>query len=334
MQQMQLFAGLDVHQDSITATIKDDAGNPVRVQKVETNEDGVRYLFRRMKNIKAVFEASRSWTYYAALLRPYCKELIMAHPLKVRAIASARIKNDKIDSNVLCDLLMGGLIPQSYMPPQKIIELRDVLRYRVSLGRLRGKIKNKVHNILAREGKKCDFKSPFGPRARLWINHLELKPNNRRELEYNLGLIDNLSNEIAKLDKDIENLKLLYPEVDLLTSILGVGVYSGLLILAEIGDISRFPTPQKLAAYSGLISSTYQSGENCYQGRITKQGSKWLRWILVECAFTSIKKRHRIQKFYLRIKHKRGTQKAIVATARKMLTIIWHLLNKNQYYVP
>jgi len=331
---MQLFAGLDVHQDSITATIKDDAGNPVRVQKVETNEDGVCYLFKRMRKVKAVFEASRSWTYYASLLRPYCKELIMAHPLKVRAIASARIKNDKIDSNVLCDLLLADLIPRSYMPPQQIIELRETLRYRVSLGRLRAKIKNKVHNILAREGKKCEFKSPFGSRARLWINHLELKQNNRRELEYNLSLIDNLSNEIAKLDKEIGGLKLAYPEVDLLTSIPGISTYSGLLILAEIGDISRFPTPQKLAAYSGLISSTYQSGENCYQGRITKQGSRWLRWILVECAHTSVKKKHRLQRFYLRIKHKRGTQKAMVATARKMLTIIWHLLNKNQYYLP
>ena len=334
MERMQLFAGLDMHKDSITATIKDDAGNPVRVQKVETSEEGVYCLFRRMKNIKAVFEASRSWTYYASLVKPYCKELVMAHPLKVRAIASARIKNDKIDSNVLCDLLRANLIPQSYMPPEEIVVLRETLRYRVSLGKLRAKIKNKVHNILAREGKKSEFKSPFGPQARLWINHLELKQNNRRELEYNLSLIDNLSNEIAKLDKEINYLKLAYPEVELLTSIPGIGVYSGLLILAEIGDISRFPTPQKLAAYSGLISSTYQSGEGCYQGRITKQGSRWLRWILVECSHTSIKKKHRLQRFYLRIKHKRGTQKAIVATARKMLTIIWHLLNKNQYYLP
>ena len=95
MEQLELFAGLDVHKDSITATIKDDAGNPVRVLKVETSEDGVNYLFRNLPKVKAVFEASRSWTYYASLLRPYCKELVMAHPLKVRAIASARIKNDK-----------------------------------------------------------------------------------------------------------------------------------------------------------------------------------------------------------------------------------------------
>lgn len=334
MKQMELFAGLDMHKDSITATIKDDAGNPVRVLKVETSEDGVSYLFRRLGKVNAVFEASRSWTYYASLLKPYCKELIMAHPLKVRAIASARIKNDKIDSNVLCDLLRANLIPRSYMPPQQIVELREKLRYRVALGRLRGQLKNKVHNVLAREGKKCDFKSPCGSRARLWIKHLQLQPNNRRELDYTLSLIDHISKEIDVLDKEMEVLRLAYPEVDLLISIPGIGVYSALLILSEIGDISRFPTPNKLAAYSGLISSTYQSGDNCFQGRITKQGSRWLRWVLVECTQTSIKKGHRLQRFYLRVKHKRGTQKALVATARKMLTTIWHLLHKNEYYVP
>ena len=100
-----------MHKDLITAAIKGDAGNPIIVQKVETNEEEVHNLFRQMKNkkIKAVFEASRSWTYYSSLLRPYCRELIMAYQLKVRAIASARIKNDNIDSNILCDLLCGLL---------------------------------------------------------------------------------------------------------------------------------------------------------------------------------------------------------------------------------
>ena len=120
MEQLELFAGLDVHKDSITATIKDDAENPVRVLKVETSKDGVNYLFRNLPKVNAVFEALRSWTYYASLLRPYCKELVMAHPLKVRAIASALIKNDKIDSNVHCDLLKADLIPRSYMLPKEL----------------------------------------------------------------------------------------------------------------------------------------------------------------------------------------------------------------------
>jgi transposase len=97
---------------------------------------------------------------------------------------------------------------------------------------------------------------------------------------------------------------------------------------------SRFPSPHKLSAYAGLVPSTYQSNTTCYNGKITKQGSKWLRWILNQCTHASVKSRksHKLKSFFLRLQRKKGTQKAIVATSRKMLVIIWHLLNKNEYY--
>ena len=336
MEQIQLYAGLDVHKDSITGTIKDEMGNPVRVLKVETSKEGVKKLFDRLpkKTMKAVFEATRNWHYYAELLTPHCNELIMAHPWKVRAIASARIKTDAIDSNILADLLRTNLIPESYMPTLEIVELRELLRYRATLSRTRGELKAKAKNILAREGKTCEFDEVSGKRARLWLNNLLLNGLNRRELDYTVSLIDNLSNEIKSLDIQIEKEQPKYPEVDLLKSIIGIGTYSAMLIMAEIVDISRFPSPGKLAAYAGLVPSTYQSSNTCYNGRITKTGSKWLRWILTQCAHASVKSRksHRLKIFYLRLARKKGKQKAITATARKMLTIIWHLLNKNEYY--
>ena len=148
MEQMQLYAGLDMHSDSVTGTIKDETGTPVRVLKVDTNKEGARRLFDRLKkkNITAVFEASRNWPYYAELLQPYCNNIVMAHPLKVRAIASARIKTDAIDSNVLSDLLRANLIPESYMPALNFVQLRELLRYRTSLSILRGQLKTKAKN--------------------------------------------------------------------------------------------------------------------------------------------------------------------------------------------
>jgi transposase len=336
MEQMQLFAGLDMHSESITGTIKDEMGNPVRVLKVETSKEGVHKLFERLnkKNIKAVFEASRNWPYYAELIRPYCKQVVMAHPLKVRAIASARIKTDAIDSEILADLLRANLIPESYMADKEIVELRELLRYRASLSQMRGQLKTKAKNILSREGKKCDFDEITGKRARLWLNNLLLIDLNRKELDYVVSLIDNMSSEIKKLDEIIEKEQYKYPEVDILKSIVGISTYSALLILAEIGDIARFDKPGKLACYAGLVPSTYQSSQTQYNGRITKRGSKWLRWILTQCAHASVKSRssHRLKSFYLRIERKKGSQKAIVATARKMLTTIWFLLYKNQFY--
>lgn len=336
MEQIRLFAGLDMHGETTTGTIKDENGTPVRVLKVETSKEGIKNLFDRLKHkqIKAVFEASKNWPYYAELLEPYCKEIVMAHPLKVRAIASARIKTDAIDSNILSDLLRADLIPQSHMPSLDIVQLRELLRYRATLSNLRGRLKTKVRNIISREGKKCEFKDVTAKQARLWLNNLELNQLNRKELDYMISLINNLSSEIKVLDKDIDKEQYKYPETEILKSIVGINTYSALLILAEMADISRFSTADKLASYAGIVPSTYQSSSTQYNGRITKRGSKWLRWILTQCTHASIKSRksHKLKRFYLRIQRKKGKQKAVVATARKMITLIWHLLNKNEYY--
>jgi transposase len=336
MQPMQVFAGLDVHSETITGTFKDSKGNPLRVQKVETSVEGVKNLFSRFKRkqVCAVFEASKNWHYYAQLLKPHCKEIVMAHPMKIRAIASARIKTDAIDSNILCDLLRADLIPESYMPSLEMVELRELLRYRATLSNLRARFKTKIRNIISREGKKCEWKDVTAKRARLWLKNIILNDLNRRELDYMVNLMDNLGSEIKELDKTIDKEQYKYPEVDLLKSIIGINTFSALLILAEIADFSRFSSPHKLAAYAGLAPSTHQSSMTQYSGRITKQGSKWLRWILTQCTHAGVKSRksHKLKSFYLRLQRKKGKQKAIVATARKMLVVIWHLLDKNEYY--
>lgn len=336
MNKMKLFAGLDMHGETTTGTIKDEAGNPVRVLKVETSQEGIRHLFGALKNkhVTAVFEASRNWPYYSSLLRPHCDKIVMAHPLRVRAIASARIKTDSIDSNILADLLRADLIPESYMPAQDIVEMRELLRYRASLSAQRGKLKAKAKNILSREGKKSEFDAVTGKRARLWLNSLPLGELNRKELNFTLFLLDKTTDEIGSLDAKIEKEQYKYPEIDLLKSLPGISTFSALMILSEIGDISRFDSPEKLAAYAGLVPSTYQSSSTQYNGRITKQGNRWLRWITVQCVHAGIKcrKSHKLRSFCLRLEKKKGKQKAVVATARKMLTIIWHLVNKNEYY--
>jgi transposase len=199
---------------------------------------------------------------------------------------------------------------------------------------MRGQQKTKAKNILSREGKKCDFDEVTGKRARLWIKNIVLNELNRIELDYTLSLIDNLSIQIKKLDGQIEKEQYKYPEIELLKSIPGIATFSAMMIISEIVNISRFESPAKLASYAGLVPSTYQSSQTQYNGRITKRGSKWLRWILTQCTHASVKsqKSHKLKSFYLRIERKKGAQKAIVATARKMLTTIWFILNKNEYY--
>lgn len=334
---MQLYAGLDVHQEHTVATVVDEKGNPVLERRVPTTEEGFQLLFARLREkhcIKAVFEASRNWPYPASLLRSQGVEAVMAHPLRVRAIASARIKTDKIDSKTLAHLLRADLIPTSYMPPDVIVQLRGLMRYRVTIGRMRAEVKSRIRTVLAREGKRCAWTDPTGLQARLWLRHLALVPQNRHEIDYLLGLHDHLDAELTRVEERVHVEATRWPEAGLLTSIPGIGEYSALLVLAEVGDFTRFDTAEKLASYAGLVSSTYQSGTTCYQGHITKQGNRWLRWILVECANIAIRKPNRLQRFYRRLAAKKGHQKAIVATARKLLTIMWTLLRKQEVFQP
>lgn len=342
MEGLEVFVGLDVHSEKTVGTFLDGKGNLLREMKVPTDKNGFGTLFGwigqggKTRTVKAVFEASRNWTYIAGLLREQGVEVVMAHPLKVRAIASARIKTDRIDSRILADLLRANLIPESYMPSDETVELRELARYRVHLGRTSAGLKTRVRTLLAKRGIKCPYESPVGKRSRPWLSNISLTLPGiiGRELDQAVKMLDELDGEKKSVDKLIEAACLKHPEANLLTSIPGVGQYSGLIILSEIGDVKRFPTPEQLASYAGLVSSTYQSGSSCYQGKITKQGNKWLRWILVQCSLVAIRKPNRLRTFYLRLAKKKGHKKAIVATARKMLTIIWHLLTKGETFVP
>ena len=301
MEKMNLFVGLDVHSKTTTGTIKDSEGNPIRVLQVETNQEGFKKLFAGFskKQLIVVFEATRNWHYYAELIEPYCSKLVMAHPLKVRAIASARIKTDAIDSNILCDLLRANLIPESFMAPLDVVEFRELLRYRARLSRDCGRLKTRAKNILSREGKTCEFDEVTGKRARLWLNNLLLNKLNREQLDYTVKLIDTYNMELKKIDACLEQEQYKYPKIELLKTIPGIGTYSALLIMMEIADFARFPTPDKLAAYAGLVPSTYQSSQVQYNGRITKQGNRMLRWILTQSAHASVKSRktHKLKTF-------------------------------------
>lgn len=336
MIEYNVYAGLDMHQEKTVATIKDEQGNSVRFLSVETSKEGMKKLFQGIKKnaVEAVFEASKNWFHYYTLLQPHCAKITMAHPTKIKAIASAKVKTDAIDSNTLCDLLRANLIPESYMPDVEIVELRNLIRHRAFLSKSRAMYKNKVKNILAREGKKSEFTDVFAHQARLWLNNLELTPLSRMEMNNFITNIDQLTQEIKELDEQIEKESHKYPETAILKSIAGISTFSAMLLIAEIGDFSRFANPNQLTSYVGLVPSTYQSSTTLHHGKITKQGSHWVRWILTQCAHASLATRrpHRLKNFYRRIHKRVGHSKAIVAVARKMLSISWHLIRKNELY--
>ena len=208
----------------------------------------------------------------------------MAHPLKTKAIASAKIKTDRIDDGILAHLGRADLIPQAYIPPRGMRDLREILRHWAFLVALQTRVKNRIHSYLWKLGIAAEHSDLFGKSGLAWLKALGVREPYRVLVDQDLKILETLQQETKRATQTIDRLAKEDPRAKLILPLRGIGKYSAMMILAEIGEIDRFCDPKKLVSSAGLCPSTFQSGRVFYHGRITKQGSKWLRWILVEAA--------------------------------------------------
>lgn len=278
--------------------------------------------------IRLVMEATGNWQYPYECMEGLVEEIQLAHPLKAKAIASARIKTDRIDAGILAHLGMADLVPQAYIPPREVRDLREILRHRAFTVYLQTAVKNRIHSCLSKQGIEAPFTDLFGKSGLAWLKTLEIREPYRSLLDQDLRILEILQDEIRKATRTINALAEENPRVRLILPVRGLGKYSIMLILAEIGDVHRFPTEKHLVSFAGLCPSTFQSGKVFYHGRLTKQGSKWLRWILVEAAQHYAKAPGRLGDLYRRIERKRGSKVARVVVAREILVCIYHCLKK------
>jgi transposase len=237
----------------------------------------------------------------------------LANPLKTRAIASARIKTDKVDARILAHLLRGDLVAECYVPPRDLREIRALVRHRASLVRARTTVKNRVHAIVDQRGLRCGYSDMFGKGGTMWLRSLDLGALDDLRLRSHLEQVEGLSRLVEEADEMIRSRGSLDEDVKLLLSLTGVDVYTALLIRSEIGSISRFPDYRRLVSWAGLAPSLHQSGDVEYRGGITRQGSRMLRWAMVEAARSAVRYDERMRAFYERVKRRRGDGKAVVA---------------------
>jgi len=222
------------------------------------------------------------WSNLYDLLEERKVPVVLANPLRTRVIASARIKTNKVDARIPAHLLRADLVAECYIPPRELREIRALVRHRASIVRARATVKNRVHAIIDRYGLWCGCSDPFGRRGTEWLRGLELGDLDRLMLDNHLSHIESLNQQIRRVDEEIRRRASLDEDVRLLLSMTGVGVYTALLIKSEIGDISRFPDYKRRVSWAGLAPSIRQSGRVEIRGGITKQGSRMLRWIMVE----------------------------------------------------
>ena len=322
---MNYYVGLDIHKTFCHATIMAEDGTIVKSGRIEANEKKLQQFFIGIENAEVVIEASGMWEPYYNLLERLGYQVVLSHPLKTRVIAEARVKTDKIDSQILAHLLRADLLPRSYIPPKNIRELRNIVRHRIFLVRNATRMKNKIRAELLKRGWKR--KDIFTTQGKQWLRSLEID-----EITSCLSVLDQLFLEIKRSNEKITSLTLQNDQARILTTIPGIGYYSALLIVSEIGDVMRFPSSGKLCAYAGLVPSVHQSGMYQRYGHITKTGSKYLRWILVEAVHSHVRfsKSSHLTHYYNRLWRRKGKKVAVVATARKMLKVIYWMLKEQK----
>jgi transposase len=324
-----LVCGLDIHKNGVYATVMSYGGEVVEKRKLSNDE--VANFLSRYPIDKVAMESSTSIVPIYRKLREKGYTLLVSHPKKTRLIAESRIKTDRVDSWAVTELARLDALPLSYMPPDNIAALREKVRRRAYLVRMRSKLKVKIRAQLTING----IQPPadhglFTSKGVEWLHSLQLD-----SVESYLPIIQSLNVQIGKLSKELQALAPEDEDVRLLMTIPGVGYYSALLVKSEIGDISRFPDGEKLCSYAGLVPSVSSSGGYTRHGSITKEGSRWLRWIMVECVHTHLKYDTSITRSYHAIAERKGISIAKVAAARRLLMCCDSVLrNRRPYYDP
>jgi len=331
--------GIDQHKRYSQISVVDEIGELVEERRLyHQDKEGMLNYFKSFKQeeTKVVLEATGNWYWLGDLLEESgLTNRILAHPYKTRIIAESKIKTDSISSFTLAQLLRAGLIPQSYLASKKTRSLRELLRYRISLVKIRSSLKCRVHSILDREGIDTPkFSDLFGKKALIWLKNLSLAYPLSQTLKGYLNLIEELTFLIEETEKSIKLTIKEDPLAQLLITIPGIGFFTAYLILCEVVDITRFLTPKKLSSYIGIVPSIHQSGSFSHTGKITKQGNKYLRWALIEASQKAIIKDPSLKEIYDKISYKKGKQKAKVAIANKLAHIIWAVLKYRQPYKP
>jgi transposase len=277
------YVGLDVHKRIIQAHFCDQHGHRLETMRFDLNAASLqKFALHHLGSDCAVaLEATTNTWAVVDILTPHCAQITVSNPLRTKAIALSKHKSDRVDAEALAQLLRCGYLPKVWIADPHTRQERNLAARRSALVRQGALIKNRVHSILHQHLIQAPF-DPFTQQGRQWLSQLQLAPHLRVEITTQLRMLDAVASEQKELMALIERSAYASDAVKLLMTLPGVGVATAQALVAAIGDISRFQSADKLAAYFGLVPSVHQSAEHAYHGSITKQGNSNVRWLLVE----------------------------------------------------
>jgi transposase len=327
------YTGIDLHRKTSFFTTVDETGQVVSRRNLANEESRIlKYLNGLVEPTRIVIESTANWYWLYDLLTDNGFEVVISNPVKTKAIASARIKNDKLDSHMLAQLLRADLVATVHASSKRSRQLKELLRHRSKLVRDSVRMKNRIHNIMAKNNLTAPVSDLFGQKGLQFLEQAPLPQYQRRQVATYLDLYQRIKDQLTALSEEIHKEAQADAMAKLLMTIPGVGPITAMFMVAEIEDISRFPSYRHLASYAGIVPCLDASADKQRIGRITKQGSPFLRTALVEAAQASTRTRSRLNIFFRRRIVRSGYQKAIVATAHKMLQYAYFILRDQTPY--
>ena len=318
-----IFAGIDFHKRFSVVTLGDASGKPLGQETLPNDEHAIRKFFLRHGPLQCAIENSRANEWFIELLKQCNCDVKVSNTYAVRLIADSKCKNDKIDSQILMELLARDYLPTCYQPTKAERELREQLRWRTRLMRSRTQYKNTAHALMDKENKGAKLGSA-SQRNELIGGHVSAERQKR--LEQNLEVIEFFEERLDCEDVELTKLAKANPDAELLKTIPGVGNLSALLLIAELGDVTRFKNAKRVGSYFGLVPRLYASSDIRRHGSITKQGSGLVRRILVQDAWQAVKTSKAFRQKYNNILKRRGKRIAIIAIARMIAEIAYRIL--------
>jgi transposase len=287
--------------------------------------------------LRAVIESMTGARHVHDVLESYRWTVEVADAAKVKALAPLTAKTDRIDARVLAELSFRNLIPAVWLPPPDIREMRELGRFRLHLVKHRSGLKNRIHSTLITHGLTVPVSDLFGVTGRQRLKELPLELTWERTTKATLEVIDHLNEQIRQCEVTLRQAATGRRDVALLQTAPGIGPVLGYTIASEIGDISRFTSPDKLTGYSGLAPQVIQSGETDRRGPLTKHGPRWLRWAYVEAAIWAARHpayQDRHNRLARRLGPYRGPKVARIDTARRLTKATWWMLTKQEPFNP
>ncbi len=328
---MGSYVGIDLHRRRSVVVVLNEDGERVSWSRIDNTPANLaaEIVAAGGPEAEVAMEACWGWYWAADVIAECGARLHLAHPLGIAGYENRRVKNDIRDATLLADLLRLGRLPEAWVAPPEVRQLREIVRYRAKLGRLRSGLKQQVHQTLGKEGVIPQLDDIWRGGGQQWLDGLQLGDVYVDRIESLRDLIELYDREITQCDVAIHRRLKGHPGYEAVQALRGVGPVLAAVFVAEIGDVGRFDNPRRLCSWAGLTPRLRESDAHTHRGHITKQGSRLLRWAAVEAVSGAVRD-PRIASVKARVGARRGRNIGRVAAARHLLTLVYYGLRDGE----